>query len=270
MVVHSATFELSPVIPPSERRAAVRGLILWLGGGSFCVFMLLLVAAISADSSRADTFRFVGFVQFKLSGLGQITGATGSLSTTTSEKEIQMRLSNVSVGGADKTQELVTRVDRSNLVLRSSIIYDVVKGVAIRTMQRKTDKSMLDNKETDIFEYTELKDGRATRTEPYVEYKVADFLSVMLIAADAIHRKETRPIDLSMLRDRSVTRVTLTIGGEETVGGRPGTMVRVAPPDNPTGGIGYVIGRTNDGSYFPARISVATDRGLVELEGQPQ
>jgi len=210
-------------------------------------------------------------VQFKpASMMAQVAGTTGSLSTKESEKEIQMRLTNVSAGGADKSQELITRVDKTDLSLRSSIIYDVVKGVEIRKMQRKIDKSVLDNKDAEVFEYTENKDGQATRTEPYAQFKVVDFLSVMLIAADAVHRKATSPIDLSMLRDRSVTRVILSFAGEATVGGKVGTKVRVAPPDNPTGGISYVISKTSEGLYFPSRISVETDRGLVELEGLPQ
>jgi hypothetical protein len=47
---------------------------------------------------------------------------------------------------------------------------------------------------------------------------LVDFLSVMLVAADAVNRGETQPIDLSMLRDRSVTRMILRIAVEEAVG----------------------------------------------------
>jgi hypothetical protein len=231
----------------------------------------LIMAAVVSPTKAADAVRFVPFVQFKpASVLAQVAGTTGSLATTTSAKEIQMRLSNVSAGGADKSQELITKVDRGDLSLRSSIIYDVVKGQEIRKMQRKIDKSVLDNKDAEIFEYTELKDGKATRTEPYAEFKVVDFLSVILVAADAVQRNDPKPVDLSMLRDRSVTRVILSFEGDVTVGGRPGTKVRVASPGNPTGGISYVIGKTAEGLYFPARISVDTDKGLVELEGQPQ
>jgi hypothetical protein len=151
-----------------------------------------------------------------------------------------------------------------------STVYDQVKAQAVRVMERKIGTSILDNNKAEIFEYKETKDGKTTTTEPYVEFKVVDFVSVMLVAADAIERKETQPIDLSMLRDRSVVRVTLKIVGEETVGGRPGTLVKVAPPNNPSGGISYVISQTNDGTYYPARISVETSSGLVQLDGLPQ
>jgi hypothetical protein len=231
-----------------------------------CFFVFL---GAPVHSSQADELKFVPVVQFKLvSTFGG--GDVGSLSTTVGAKDIQMRLSNVAVAGADKTQELISRIDKSNLSLISSIIHDVVKGQNLREMQRKVGTSLLDNSKADIFEFKEVKDGRVTTTEPYVEFKVVDFISVIYFAADAINRKETQPVDLSMLRDRSVTRVTMKISGQETIGGRPGTVVRVAPPDNPSGGISYTIARTDDGSYYPARISVETSKGLVQLDGQPQ
>lgn len=234
------------------------------------LFMLSFFAA-SIVPGRADPIRFAALVQFKLvSALGALAGDVPSLKTTVNNTGIQMTLSNMAAAGADKGQELVAVVDKSNLSLISSVVYDLSKGAPIRRMQRKVGTSILDNNKAEIFEYMEIKDGKPTTTEPYVEFKVVDFLSVMLVAADAVERNETQPINLSMLRDRSVVRVTLKVMGPETVGGRPGTMVRVAPPDNPNGGIGYVIGRTNDGTYYPARISVETSRGLVQLDGLPQ
>lgn len=236
----------------------------------FILFFLMFLSA-PIQSSRADDLKFVPFVQFKLvSTFGG--GDVGSLTTTVGPKEIKeikMRLSNVAVAGADNSQDLITEVDKSDFSLISSTIYDAAKG-SLRKMQRKVGTSMLDNSKADIFEYKEIKDGRTTTTEPYVEFKVVDFISVILLAADAINRKETQPADLSMLRDRSVTRVTMKVVGQETIGGRKGTIVRVAPPDNPGGGISYTIARTEDGSYYPARISVDTSRGLVQLDGQPQ
>jgi hypothetical protein len=237
-------------------------------GGITPLILLLLVLA-STGAVRADELRFAPLVQFKLvSTFG--AGEVGSLSTEFDSKEVRMRLSNVAAAGADKSQELITKVDRSDLSLISSGIYDLQKGQFVRRMLRKVGKSMLDNSKAEIFEFTETKDGRVTSTEPYVEFKVADFISVMLLAADAINRKDVQPTDISMLRDRSVVRVTMKITGQETIGGRPGTIVKVAPPDNPTGGISYTISRTDEGVYYPARISVETSRGLVQLDGLPQ
>ena len=226
----------------------------------------------SADPGRAEPIRFASFVNFRLaSTLGALAGEVGSLKTTvTKGVGIQMTLSNVAAAGASKGQELIALVDPNNLSLISSVTYDHAKGAPIRTMRRKVSTSILDNSKSEVFEYVETKDGKPTITEPYVEFKVVDFMSVMLVAADAIERKEAEPIDLSMLRDRSVVRVTLKIVGPETVGGKPVTLVKVAPPDNPTGGITYAMGRTSDGAYYPARISVETGQGPVQLDGLPQ
>jgi hypothetical protein len=236
-------------------------------GGIASLILSLMVT--SAGSVQADELRFAKDVQFKLvSTFGG--GDVGGLATTFGPKEIIMTLSNVAAAGADKNQELVTKVDRSDFSLISSTIVDVLKGKKIREMRRKVGTSMLDNSKADIFEFEEFKDGRTTTTEPYIEFKVADFISVILLAADAVHRKDTQPADISMLRDRSVVRVVMRITGQETIGGRPGTIVKVAPPDNPAGGINYTISRTDDGVYYPARISVETSRGLVQLDGLPQ
>jgi hypothetical protein len=255
-----------------QRRVAITKLSALVGTGLSYRFIVLLSAFWACSAGATDDLRFVPLVQFRLgSVLGSVAGGLGSLSTRfDTQQGIRMRLTNVAAAGADKSQELLTLVDRSDLSLINSVVNDVVKGKRIRMMQRKVGTSILDNKKTDIFEFTELEDGRITTTEPYVEFKVVDFLSVMLVAADAVHRKVAKPIDLSMLRERSVTRVTLRIVGPETVGGRPGTIVRVVPPDNPNGGVEFVICQTNDGSYYPARIRVETGSGLVELEGLPQ
>lgn len=241
-------------------------------GCALFVAIILSAAAFSIRPSRAaDDVPFVGLVTFTAKGMAQLAGSgTGSLSTTTDGKNFRMRLSNVAAGGATGKTELVTVARKSDLALESSVIYDVVKGAKEREMKRKKAKSVLDDKETDVFEYTEVKDGNVTRTEPYVEFKVVDFISVMLVAADAVHHSKKQPQDLSMLRDRSVRRVKLSIVGQETVDKRPATRFRVAPFDNPEGGIVYVIAKTADGKYYPALISAQTDQGLVELEGKPQ
>jgi hypothetical protein len=82
---------------------------------------------------------------------------------------------------------------------------------------------------------------------------LVDFLSVMLVGADAVNRGETQPIDLSMLRNRSVTRMIMRIAGEEAVGPYAGELVRVEPPDKPKGGIAFVIAKTEDGASFRRR-----------------
>jgi hypothetical protein len=153
------------------------------------------------------------------------------------------------------------------LSLISSEIYDIVRGVIDWKMERKSGKSQLDGTKTELFEYARESSEVTTIA---AEFKVVDFLSVLLVAADAISRNNTRPMDLSMLRDRSVTRVILKVGGQQTIHGHSGIEVRVAPPDNPSGAIGYVIACTNDGSYYPTRISIETGNGTVTLEGRPQ
>jgi len=233
------------------------------------LFAVLLSSAPLIRGSQAEEVRFAPLVHFKLAstfGAGEI----GTLKTTFNAKDIEMVLTNVAVAGADKAQQLLTLVDRSDLSLIQSRVYDQAKGKPIREMVRKIGTSILGSGKAEIFEYREFSDGKVTTTEPYIQFKVADFVSVMLIAADAINRKDMQPADVSMLRDRSVTRVILRITGQETVGDRQGTVVRVAPPDNPSGGIAYTIARTDDGAYFPARISVETSRGLVQLDGSIQ
>ncbi len=232
-------------------------------------FILLLTTIGWAPPTLADDFRFAPFVTFRLNS-AVAAGEQGTLATKITDKDIQMRLANVSAAGADKSQEMWTFVDKSDLSLIQSVIYDPVNDKKLRLMVRKSASSILDNKKTDVFEYTETKDGKLTTTEPYVEFKVVDFLSVMLVAAEAIHRKDTKNVDLSMLRDRSVTRVVMHTVGPENVGGQSGTHIRVAPPDNPTGGVSYVIARTRDGTYYPARIRMQTSQGPVQLEGLPQ
>ena len=230
----------------------------------------LLFSCLLAGNCRAEELRFAPLVHLKLvSPVG--AGDVGTLATEFTGNEIHMTLDNVAAGGASNAQELQTRLDRKDLSLLSSRIYDVVKGKPIRQMVRKTGTSLLGGGKAELFEYKEFSDGdKVTVTEPYVEFKVADFVSVMLIAADAINRQDLRPIDVSLLRDRSVVRATVKIVGPDTVGGHQGTVVRVAPPDNPTGGIAYTIAKTDDGAYFPATIRAETTSGTVELAGSIQ
>jgi hypothetical protein len=225
----------------------------------------------SACQGRAEEFRFVPVVIFKLaSPLGGLAGSVGTLSTKIGEKDIRMRLTNVAAAGADGSQELDTVVDKSDLSLIRSDIADVVKGDIVRRMERKSAPSIIDGKPTTVFVYKERKDGKETVTEPFVEFMVADFLSVMVVAADAIHQQKKGPVKLSMLRDRSVSSVVMEIEGPETVGGRDGTKVLVHAREN-RAGITYVIARTNDGAYYPARITVdIPNKGPATLDGSPQ
>jgi hypothetical protein len=230
------------------------------------LFAILLFSGSLIRASQADEIRFAPFVSFKTFGVGEV----GTLKTKAGANDIEMTLSNVAIGGADKTQELQTLVDRKDLSLIQSNVYDPVKGKHIRTMQRKTGQSTFGTGKAELFEYKEMVGNNTTVTEPYVQFKVADFVSIMLIAADAINRDAKQPVDISMLRDRSVTRVVMTIAGQESVGDRQGTIVKVAPPDNPSGGITYVLARTGNGAFYPAKISAETPRGAVVLEGSPQ
>ena len=236
---------------------------------SLSVLATLASSVLPIGSSHADELRFAPLVQFKLASTFG-AGDVGTLTTASTGKDIQMVLSNVAMSGTGQTQELQTEVDKGDLSLIRSQIYDVAKGRPIRVMERKTGTSIMGNANADLFVYHEYGDTHETTTEPHVEFKVVDFVSVILIAADAINRKDMQPIDLSMLRDRSVTRVILRITGQEKVGNRQGTVVRVSPPDNPTGGIVYTIAQTDDGSYFPARISAETSHGHVQLDGSIQ
>src|SRR5262245_41760842 len=94
---------------------------------AFYILTFLFLASSTVPPSRAEDLRFAPLVQFKVvSVLAPVVGSVGSLSTTFGEKEIQMRLTNVAAAGADKTQELITKVDKSDLSLISSVVYDVV------------------------------------------------------------------------------------------------------------------------------------------------
>jgi hypothetical protein len=238
-----------------------------------CLCSFLLVLTASAVPGRAQDFKLVETVTFKLSGpLAPVGGNVGTLITKVREKDIVMTLSNIAAGGASETQEIQTLIDRSDLSLISSHVNDVVKGLPIRMMDRTTDISVLDGKPTTVFKFREFKDGRPTVTEPFVEFRVADFLSAAVIAADIVHRQEKGAVDLSMLRDRSVSRVIMRNVGTETVtGNRPGTKVLVTAPGNQIG-ITYTIARTDDGAYYPARISTPSVGGLpaATLDGSPR
>lgn len=249
-------------------RAAGRPPVVWM---ATALAILCAVVTGSSSAQADDALKFAKLIKIQPSGgLAAAAGAAGSLATKEDSNFFDLRLSNVSVGGASGATELRTRVNRASLGLESSIVYDLVKGEPVRKMVRKTDKSELDGKDTDVFEFTEFSDKNVTKTEPFIEFKVVDFISVMLVAADAINRNDLNPQDLSMLRDRSVRRVTMTFAGQKAVGKQKGTLVRVAPPDNPSGGISYVIGRSPDGSYYPLLISAQTDQGAIDLEGTAQ
>src|SRR5262245_45501256 len=89
--------------------------------------LLAVLLTLWLQPVRADSIRFVNLVKFKpTSALAKLGGAAGTVSTTFREKEIQMRLTDVAVGGADKAQELVTTVDRATLTLKLSVIQDIV------------------------------------------------------------------------------------------------------------------------------------------------
>ena len=263
MFLNGATSLEDAVILRDAAREWIRLLVLALFLG-----VASIVASIPAS---ADTVRFAKLVQFKAhSAAAQMAGATGSLATNTTASEIQMRLTNVAVGGTTEAQELVTKVNAKSLQLNSSIIADVVKGHVVRVMRKKRQASSLDGKDTDVFVYSERSDNnRETVSEPFIEYKVADFLSVMLIAADALKAGKTTPINLSMLRDRSVTHVVMKFGGSETVDGVQARVVHVASPKNPQAGITYLIGRTAGGEYYPALLRVGSHVGMIELKGTP-
>jgi hypothetical protein len=223
----------------------------------------------STASSASAQLSFAERVDFTAkSGIAKMMSAKGTLLTRASGKSITMRLSNLSVAGATDTVELITIVDAKTLVLERSQAFDMAKDVVLREMKKKVDKSVLDGQMTDIFEFREYSNDAVTTTEPFIEYRVADFLSLMLIAADAIERGDLKQQDVSVYRDRSVNRAVMTFSADPQGNGR--TAVKVAPPDNPDGGLTYVIAKSPMGRYYPAEIRVNSDSGAVELIGVPQ
>lgn len=221
--------------------------------------------------AAADELRMAKQIRLKPRGLAQLGSgdAYGTLTTSVDGDQVRMVLSNLKEGGTSETQQLRTTVKKSDLSLVSSTLIDVVSGKKLRSMERKIGESVFGDKRVEVFEFKEFKDNGVTTTEPSVEFKVVDFISAILVAANMVAKGGASPVAYSMLRDRSVTKVIMTAEGEEQVGGRPGRIVRVAPPDNPKGGLVYVIARTDDGRYYPALLRAATEKGLIELEGIP-
>lgn len=231
--------------------------------------LILSFAACSFSSASAQSFVFADRVDFAAkSGMASIVNAKGTLSTRVSGKSITMRLTNVSIAGATDTVELITTVDAKTLILEKSQAYDISKDIVLRQMARKTDKSQLDGRMTDVFEFTEYANKAVTRTEPYIEFRVVDFLSMMLVAAEAVSRGDLKPQDLSVFRDRSVSRAKMVFSADAPEAGQ--TLVKVSPPDNPSNGIVYVLAQTSEGAYYPAEIRVRTDEGTIELVGTVQ
>src|SRR4051794_24955320 len=77
-------------------------------------FLLILLFA-SADRSHAQPVHFVELVNFKLVSTFAPISEIGSLTTRVRADGIQMTLSNVAAAGADKGQELIALIDKSNL-----------------------------------------------------------------------------------------------------------------------------------------------------------
>lgn len=231
----------------------------------------LLLLIISACPTLAQDLRFVPLVKFKASnGFAQFSAGSGTLSTTVLDvpPEIIMTMTNV---GALGPYEMFAQVRKSDLSLLRSYIRNA-QNKFVRRIVRKDAPSAINGKMTTVFEYTEYTDtGAPITTESFVDFPVADLVSVILLAADAVHRRDQGPINLSMVRDRSISPVVMTVDGTEAVGSRLGTRVVVKAPGKDRG-FTYVIAQTEDGSYYPARIVVPmADVGQdVVIDGSPQ
>ena len=242
---------------------------------SFLGAVTLLAAGLCPVVVRGnDRLTFPTAVTLKPLGIAGMSGTQGTLIFKITPKYIELQLANLSAAGTTERQELRTKVRRSDFSLESSTVMDVVEGKPVRSMERRQEPSLLNTspnaKPVDVFSFKEFKDARPTVTEPTVEHKVVDFISVILVAADLVSREDTQPLMLSILRDRSLTNVVTAIEGEETVSGKPGTRVRVSPPDNPNAGLRYVISKTPDGRYYPSMIRATVNGGTVEIEGIPE
>ncbi len=225
-------------------------------------------------ASGNERLTFPTAVTLKPLGIAGMSGVQGTLIFKITPQFIELQLANLAVAGTTERQELRTKVRRSDFNLELSTVMDVIEGKPVRSMERKKEVSLLNTspnaKPVDVFSFKEFKDARPTITEPTVEHKVVDFISVILVAADLVSRDDNQPIMLSMLRDRSLTNVVTAIEGEETVGGKPGTRVRVSPPDNPNAGLRYVISKTPDGRYYPSMIRATFNGATIEIEGIPE
>jgi hypothetical protein len=239
---------------------------------------LVATSLLGLAASANDKLTFVAGVKLKPVGVAQLAGAPeGTLYFKVIADKVELRLANVPDAGAKQEQELRTQVRRVDFGLLTSRVDDVVAGKTLREMKRKQEVSLLDQspnaKPVDVFEFRLFTDSRSTVTEPVVEHRVVDFISAIMVAADAVARPDKTPQLLSMLRDRSITNVVMTVeGAEPAKGNRPaGVRVRVASPADPTkGGIVYVIAQDKSGHYYPALISIGTSAGQVEIEGSPE
>jgi len=226
--------------------------------------MCLTSLVIFIPHVEAADFKFAKAVDFEATGLASLASIKVTFLARPQGKNLNLILSGLSAQGADPTQELRTVVDAGTLRLKSSKLADLKNGGNYYTMTRKEQTGgLLSPDPVDVLEYKQRNDsGGATTTYPYAEFEVVDFLSVILVAARYVHGGDTKPVNLSMLVDRSVKRVVMRRHDNDN----PNT-VKVSLPDVPEGGFTYLFSKTPTGEYYPATISAVTSQGVMEIAG---
>ena len=227
---------------------------------SILACLILFVGELQAD---APEFSFVRRVQLTLkSGLGS---GTAMLLTAIRGDKFQIVLTGIEAVGIAHNQEMETRVSRKDFTLLSSVVKNVKTGEKIYKVKKKLRGGLLDP-ESESYIYTGYNDGNKVITEFTTEFKVVDFLSSFLVAAKYVHDKQKNPIDLSIIRDRTVKHVQMKINNDDTTNND--ITVKLAVLDAPNKGLTYIISKTPDGLYYPSIFTLFNSEGVeIVLKG---